>query len=138
MHSTIPALALLAALAVVQTAPAAEQTAPATAARTAPLLTQELADMKNKEVVMLTVEYKPGQSSPPHRHNAHTFVYVLEGTLIMGVAGKEPVQVGPGQTFYENPADVHNVARNASDTEPAKFLVFFIRDKGAATMQPAK
>src|SRR5688500_252466 len=101
MHSTIPVLALIAALAVVPAAPAAEQTTPAAAARTAPLLTQELADMKNKEVVMLTVEYKPGQSSPPHRHNAHTFVYVLEGTLIMGVAGKEPVRVGPGETFYE-------------------------------------
>jgi quercetin dioxygenase-like cupin family protein len=137
MHSTIPALALLIALTALP-APAAEQSAPAAAARTAPLLTQELADMKGKEVVMLTVEYKPGQSSPPHRHKAHTFVYVLEGTLIMGVEGKEPVRVGPGQTFYENPADVHNVARNASDTAPAKFLVFFIRDQGAATMHPAQ
>lgn len=137
MHSTIPALALVAVLAALPGVPAAAQTTPS-AARTAPLLTQELADIKNKEVVMLTVEYKPGQSSPPHRHNAHTFVYVLEGTLIMGVEGKEPVRVGPGETFYENPADVHNVARNASDTEAAKFLVFFIRDKGAATMAPAK
>jgi quercetin dioxygenase-like cupin family protein len=137
MPSTIPALALVTAL-IALPARAAEQSVPAAAARTAPLLTQELPDIENKEVVMLTVEYKPGQSSPPHRHNAHTFVYVLEGTLIFGVEGKEPVRIGPGQTFYENPTDVHNVARNASDTAPAKFLVFFIRDKGASTMQPAK
>jgi quercetin dioxygenase-like cupin family protein len=138
MHSTIPAFALAATLAMLPAALTGAQNAPAAAARTAPLLTQELADMKNKEVVMLTVEYKPGQSTPAHRHNAHTFVYVLEGTLIFGVEGKEPVRIGPGQTFYENPTDVHNVARNASDTAPAKFLVFFIRDKGAATTLPAK
>jgi quercetin dioxygenase-like cupin family protein len=137
MHSTIPALALIAALAALP-APAAEQSAPASSARSAPLLTQELPDIKNKEVVMLTVEYKPGQSSPPHRHGAHTFVYVLEGALIFGVEGKEPVRVGAGETFYENPTDVHYVAKNASDTAPAKFLVFFIRDKGATTMLPAK
>ena len=87
---------------------------------------------------MVTVEYAPGQSSPPHRHNAHTFVYVIEGALLMGVKGKEAVKVEAGQTFYESPTDVHAVSRNASDTAPAKFLVFFIRNKGASTMAPAE
>ena len=105
------------------------------AARTSPLLAQQLADV-NKEVVMLTVEYAPGQSSAPHRHTAHTFVYVIEGTLVMGVTGTEPVKVEAGQTFYESPTDVHTVSRNASDTAPAKFLVFFIHDQGASTMLP--
>ena len=106
-------------------------------AATVPLRTQSLADLPNKEAVMLTVEYAPGQASAPHRHNAHTFVYVLEGAVMMGVNGKEPMRVAAGETFYESPTDVHTVARNASDSAPAKFLVFFIRDQGASTMQPA-
>ena len=79
----------------------------------------------------------PGQSSPPHRHNANVLVYVLEGALVMGVKGKEPVTVSSGQTFYESPADVHEISRNASTTERAKFLVVLIHDQGASTMLPA-
>lgn len=55
----------------------------------------------------------------------------------MGVQGKEPVTVAAGQTFYESPADIHTISKNASSTEPAKFLVVLIHDKGAATMLPA-
>jgi quercetin dioxygenase-like cupin family protein len=107
-------------------------------ARVTPLLSKELPDLGNKEVVMLTVEYQPGQSSAPHRHNAHTFVYVLQGTLLMGVKGQEPVRVETGQTFYESPTDVHTVSRNASDSAPAKFLVLFVKDKGAPANTPAE
>jgi quercetin dioxygenase-like cupin family protein len=101
-----------------------------------PLRSQPLADL-NKVADMVTVEYGPGQSSPPHRHNAHVLVYVLEGALQMGVKGKEPVTISAGQTFYESPADVHEVSRNASTTQPAKFLAILIHDPGAATMLPA-
>jgi quercetin dioxygenase-like cupin family protein len=102
------------------------------------LLTQELKNLDNKEVLMLTVEYGPGQSSSPHRHNAHTFVYVLEGTVEMGVEGKAPVRLEAGQTFYEAPEDVHAVGKNASDTRPAKLLVTMIKEKGAPATVPAK
>ena len=102
------------------------------------LLTQELANLANKEVLMLTVEYAPGQSSAPHRHNAHTFVYVLEGAVVMGVQGKDPVTLEAGQTFYEAPDDVHAVARNASDTRSAKILVTMIKEKGAPATIPVK
>jgi len=88
--------------------------------------------------VMLTVEYPPGASSAEHRHNAHTFVYVLEGSVIMQVKGGDPVTLGPGQTFYESPDDVHTVSRNASTTKPAKFLVLFVKEKGAPASVPAK
>ncbi|HET9448949.1 MAG TPA: cupin domain-containing protein [Steroidobacteraceae bacterium] len=87
---------------------------------------------------MVTVEYAPGQSTPAHRHNAHVFVYVLEGSLVMGVKGKEPVTLKAGDTFYESPTDVHEVSRNASDTKPAKFLVLLLHDPGASTMLPAE
>ena len=104
---------------------------------TVPLRSQPLPDL-NKVADMVTVEYAPGQSTPPHRHNAHVFVYVLEGSLIMGVKGKEPVTLTVGQTFYESPNDVHEVSRNASDTKPAKFLALLLHDPGASTMLPAE
>ena len=103
---------------------------------TVPLRSQPLPDL-NKVADMITVEYAPGQSTPAHRHNAHVFVYVLEGSLLMGVKGKEPVTVSAGQTFYESPTDVHEVSRNASDSQPAKFLVLLLHDPGASTMLPA-
>jgi quercetin dioxygenase-like cupin family protein len=106
--------------------------------KVASLLKKSLADLGDKEAVMLTVEYAPGQSSAPHRHNAHTFVYVLQGAVLMGVQGKEPVRVEAGETFYEAPTDVHTISRNASANEPAKFLVFFIKDSGAPTSVPVQ
>ena len=103
-----------------------------------PLLTKELAGVSGKEGVMLTVEYPPGASSSKHRHNAHTFVYVLEGSIIMQVEGGKETTLGPGQTFYESPDDVHTVSKNASASQPAKFLVFFVKDKGAPASIPVK
>ena len=107
-------------------------------AETKPLMSKDLAGIVGKEAVMLTVEYAPGESSNPHRHNANTFVYVLEGSIVMQVKGGKEVTLGPGETFYESPDDVHSVGRNASTTKPAKFLVFFVKDKGAAASVPVK
>jgi quercetin dioxygenase-like cupin family protein len=107
-------------------------------AKVTPLMTQDLAGILGKEGTMVTVEYAPGASSAEHRHNAHTFVYVLEGAVVMQVKGGKEVTLGPGQTFYESPEDVHTVSRNASSTKPAKFLVFFVKQKGAPTTVPAK
>jgi len=103
-----------------------------------PLITKDLTGIPGKEATMVTVEYAPGGSSAEHRHNAHTFVYVLEGSVTMQVKGGKEVTLGPGQTFYESPEDVHTVSRNASGTKPAKFLVFFVKEKGAAATAPAK
>jgi quercetin dioxygenase-like cupin family protein len=103
-----------------------------------PLMGQDLAGLPGKEGVMLTVEYAPGASSAKHRHNAHTFVYVLEGSIVMQVAGGESVTLGPGRTFYESPDDIHLVSKNASDSQPAKFLVFFVKDKGAPPVVPVQ
>jgi quercetin dioxygenase-like cupin family protein len=114
----------------------AKQTA--ASAKVTPLLTKELTGLPNKEGTMLTVEYAPGAVSGKHRHNAHTFVYVLEGSIVMQVEGGKEVTLGPGQTFYESPADIHSVSRNASATQPAKFLVFFVKDKGAPASVPVQ
>ena len=95
------------------------------------LFQTDLPDIDGREALVLEVEYPPGMASKSHRHNAHTFVYVLEGTVVMQVAGGEEMTLGPGQTFYETPDDIHSVSRNASDTEPAKVLVVFIKLEGA-------
>jgi quercetin dioxygenase-like cupin family protein len=101
------------------------------------LLTKELAGNPGKEVLMSTVTYPPGGASPPHRHDAQVFVYVLEGELIMQVQGGPKVTLKPGETFYESPSDVHSVSANASQTAPAKFLVFIIKNTGATTTRAA-
>src|SRR5450432_3899044 len=100
-------------------------------AKAAPLLTKDLMGIPGKEGTMLTVEYAPGQSSSPHRHNASTFVYVLEGSVVMQVKGGKPMTLVAGETFFESPEDIHVVSKNASDTKSAKILVFFVKDKGA-------
>lgn len=102
-----------------------------------PLLSKDLPDIPGKEGLMVTVDYAPGGTTPIHRHNAHTFVYVLEGSIVMQLKGGKEVTLQPGETFYEGPNDVHLVSRNASTTKPAKFVVFFIKDKGAPVLVPA-
>ena len=106
-------------------------------AKVTPLLSKDLTNIPGKEAMMITVEYPPGSTDPIHRHNAHAFVYVLEGSIIMQVRGGKEVTLTPGQTFYEGPDDVHVVGRNASRTDPAKFVVFFVKDKGAPVLVPA-
>ena len=102
-----------------------------------PVMSKDLTDFPGKEAVMITVEYPPGGSDPIHRHNANAFVYVLEGTIVMQVKGGKEVTLTPGQSFYESPTDVHVVGRNASQTAPAKFVVFLVKDKGAPVLVPA-
>jgi quercetin dioxygenase-like cupin family protein len=106
-------------------------------AQVTPLFSKDLMDIPGKEGLMITVEYPPGSSDPIHRHNAHAFVFVLEGSIVMQVRGGKEVTLTPGQTFYEGPDDVHVIGRNASQTKPAKFVVFLVKDKGAPVLVPA-
>ena len=107
-------------------------------AKVTPLMSKDLKESPGKEALMITVEHAPGGSSAIHRHNAHAFVYVLEGSVVMQLKGGKQVTLTPGQTFYEGPDDVHVVDRNASSTTPAKLLVFLIKDKGAPVLVPVE
>jgi quercetin dioxygenase-like cupin family protein len=100
------------------------------------LMSKALPEMPGKEVLMLTVDYAPGAADPVHRHDAHGFIYVLEGTIVMGVAGGREHTLHAGETFYEGPRDVHTVGRNASRTKPARFLVFLLKDKDKPALIP--
>jgi quercetin dioxygenase-like cupin family protein len=106
-------------------------------AKVTELLSKDLTNLPGKEGLMITVEYPPGSVDPIHRHNAHGFIYVLEGSIVMQVRGGKEVTLIPGQTFYEGPDDVHVVGRNASKTKPAKFVVFFVKEGGAPVLVPA-
>ena len=102
------------------------------------LISKDLPENPGREALMITVEHAPGESSAIHRHNAHAFVYVLEGTIIMQVKGHPAVTLSAGQTFYEGPTDVHVVGRNASNTEPARIVVVLLKAKGAPIFTPVK
>ena len=106
-------------------------------AKVTPLLSKDLTNLPGKEGLMISVEYPPGSSDPIHRHFAHAFVYVLDGSIVMQVRGGKETTVTAGQTFYEGPGDVHVVGRNASQTEPARFVVFLVKEKGAPVLVPA-
>ena len=125
-------LLLVSALVCIAGASAAQTT------KVTPLLSRDLTGIAGKEGAMMTVEYAPGASDPVHRHGAHVFVYVLEGSVVMQAKGAAPVTLRPGETFHEAPDDIHLVGRNASSTEPAKFLAFFVKDKGAPVVMPAQ
>ena len=119
-------------LSIAAAVPALAQTSSANS-----LFQADVGDVANQEIVVLEVRYPPGVESASHRHNAHTVVYVLEGTVIMQVAGGERKTLTAGQVFYENPDDIHSVSMNASETEPARILVYFLKEKGASTTEPA-
>lgn len=113
----------------------AQQTPPAPSV--ASLMTKALADYPGKEALVITVTFPPGGADPVHRHDAHAFVYVLEGSIVMGLRGDRPVTLTAGEVFYEGPNDVHTIGRNASLTKPAKFMVVLLKDSSKPVAMPA-
>ncbi|KAG8154984.1 cupin domain-containing protein [Burkholderia catarinensis] len=117
---------------------AAQPVAAAPHAKVEPLATETLPEYRGKEVETIVVEYPPGAVDPVHRHNAHAFVYVVEGSIVMGLNGDKEITLHAGDTFHEGPDDVHTVGRNASNTKPAKFVVFLIKNQGTPILTPVK
>ncbi len=117
---------------------AAQQASAAVDAVVTPLLEKPFNNLPGKEGLMILVEYPPGAVDPVHRHDAHGFIYVLEGSVVMAVKGGKEQTLTPGQTFYEGPGDIHTVGRNASATKPAKFLVFLVKEKKKPVLIPVK
>lgn len=131
--STISLAAFLASLLCLVSIPLSAQEPTVT-----PVMTKALPDIPGKELLVLTVEYAPGEADSPHRHNADALVYVLEGSVVEQVKGGKPVTLTAGQTFYEGPEDIHVVGRNASRTRPAKLLAILVKDKGAPALVPVQ
>ena len=131
MTTKLAALVLLAALQMLVAVPAE-------AADVKELFAIDLADYSGKEGRMIEVSYPPGAQDVVHRHDAHAFVYVLEGQIVMQLKGQPAVTLKAGQTFYEGPTDVHLVGRNASNTEPARFVVVLLKANGTPILTPVK
>jgi quercetin dioxygenase-like cupin family protein len=102
------------------------------------IMSKPLTGIPGKEGLVLTVTYPPGGADEIHRHDAHAFVYVLEGSVVIQLRSGEPVTLKPGEGFYEGPNDVHIVGRNPSDSQPAKFVVFLVKNQGAPVFIPVK
>lgn len=132
IHPSLSLLLLLAPAIVSAHGPGPNVPVPSIAS----LMTRALPEYPGKEVLMLEVEYPPGGADPVHRHDAHAFVYVLEGSIVMGVAGGEEVTLTAGQTFHEAPGDVHTVGRNASRDKPARFVVVLLKDADKPALIP--
>ena len=96
-------------------------------------MTKVLPDISGEEGLIETVVLSPGEVVPAHRHNADVFVYVLEGSIVTQLEGEKPQTVHAGEGFYESPGDVHVASRNASTTQPAKPVVFFVKTIVAPT-----
>jgi quercetin dioxygenase-like cupin family protein len=111
---------------------------PGQAADVKELFAVDLADYSGKEGRMIEVSYPPGAQDVVHRHDAHAFVYVIEGQIVMQLKGQPAVTLNAGQTFYEGPNDVHIVGRNASNTEPARFVVVLLKGKGTPILTPVR
>ena len=94
------------------------------------LMVKELADVAGREALVRANVYPPGTSNPPHRHDAHVFLHVLEGQLVVQLKGGQPVTLNPGDTYYESPDDIHVMSRNPSDSIPAKALIFMVKKTG--------
>jgi quercetin dioxygenase-like cupin family protein len=133
-----PQLRVLIAATIIPLATGQVSIALAQQTKVTPLMAQPLPGFAGpeKEGTVAIVEFPPGTSSMAHRHNAHVFVYVLEGSIVMQVKGGQQVTLKAGDTFYENPDDIHVVSKNVSTTAPAKILTFFVKDKGAPATVP--
>jgi quercetin dioxygenase-like cupin family protein len=94
------------------------------------VMKQRLADMAGKEATVLIVDYAPGAASEVHAHPGSVFAYVLEGTILSQLDGEEPTTYAKGQSWYESPKKPHVVSKNASETHPAKLLVFLLSQEG--------
>ena len=97
----------------------------------------DLAGLEGKQGALVAVEYAPGASDQKHYHPGQVFTYIVEGSVILEVEGEAPVTLNAGDAFYDRPKQVHN-HRNASATAPAKFVAFFVEEKGQPRSVPVK
>jgi quercetin dioxygenase-like cupin family protein len=85
-------------------------------------------DPAHLQVTTVEVTYPPGGSSTPHSHPCPVIGYVLRGAVRMQVKGEAEHIYRVGDSFYEEANGIHLVSKNASTTEPAIFLAYFICD----------
>jgi quercetin dioxygenase-like cupin family protein len=106
-----------------------------------PVFTHDLpsVSLEGWEVTVSHVDYPPGRVGAAHRHAGFVLAYVLDGAVVAKVSGQgEEKTYTAGQMFYEPPGAVHEVSRNASDTQPARLLAMIFAKKGSTLTTPVK
>lgn len=97
----------------------------------------DLVTSEGKEASMFLAELGPGANMGKHYHPGDAFAYILEGTMLLEIVGKESVTLKPGQSGSLPPRTVHD-DKNASQTAPLKFLVFHVAKKGDPLAVPVQ
>jgi quercetin dioxygenase-like cupin family protein len=87
---------------------------------------QPLPEKPGMDVIVITVKYPPGGVTPAHKHPGFTYAYVLKGAVTSALGDAPPKTYTIGQSWSEQPMELHRVSKNASATEPAELLVFFV------------
>ena len=106
------------------------------------LFAHELEDVPDRNLVVSLLEFPPAPAKAPpcsvHKHAGPAYVYVLKGTMKLGIGGQPVQTLRAGQSFYEPAGSLHTVAENASSTEPASALAVLILPRGAPILTPEK
>ena len=131
-----PLTAALAALALLTSLGAAAHEPVYGQEKLAILQEQALSNMPGKKALLLTVDYAPGQATVPHRHAGAAMAYVLQGAITSRVNDQPAITYKAGQSWFEPAGSRHPVSSNASQTEPAKLLVFMLMDEQDAVLTP--
>ena len=108
---------------------AAPQTPSPSQSRIALSRTLPAMDGRELRVKLVDVTYAPGGANASHSHPCPVVGYVLQGAVRMRVNDAPEVIYRSGDTFYEGPGDIHRTSANASATEPARFLAYFMCDR---------
>jgi quercetin dioxygenase-like cupin family protein len=122
-------------LAVAPPATAQQPAGPGPVTRTE-LLKQVLPPGNFRNVQAAIIELAPWAGAPRHRHDVAVLAYVLEGIVENQFDGGTIVTHKPGESWWEAPGTVHDVARNSSKTERARLLVVYIGEEGKTPTVP--
>ena len=90
----------------------------------------ELKGAPGWEAILVDRTLPPGVESGKHTQSGNEIVYIQQGSVILEVQGKPPATTKTGEAFTTAAGEVHNV-KNASSSEPAKALAFYVAKKGA-------
>jgi quercetin dioxygenase-like cupin family protein len=135
-HALQTTLGALAAVIAGRTLDADAQSSQARPVIRTEIFRQALPNVRGKEVIVVTIEYAPGSASTKHRHPGPVIAYVARGVIVSQLGTELPVTYGEGEMWYEAPGAIHSISRNASETEPAKLIAFFVADEKQVLTEP--
>jgi quercetin dioxygenase-like cupin family protein len=137
IQTKIPGVLLAGVLTLVVAPLASAQQPPGTSQVTrTELLKRVLPPGDFRNVQAAVIELGPGAGAPRHRHDVAVLAYVLEGIVENQFDGGTIVTHKPGESWWEAPGTVHDVARNSSRTERARLLVVYIGEEGKTSTVP--